>query len=529
MVLCMSLVAAIRANPYWRRIGAAFAAASLASSCAVGPNYHRPDAHIPANYAVQATRPVTAESKTASDGAAAVDYGSWWHAFHDKELESLIDRAIKANPDIQIALDHLQAARTFEIAIVGAALPDAEGSAGVGRGTGSDLTRGRAAQNLRSADTTSGLQHINVLAGFDSTWELDLFGKYRREILAAKADYRATVAQRNAVLVSVIADVARAYVDLRGFQMRAAVLHSAMGVLQESARIVNERYQRGITNELDVTLANRELAVLQSQVAPVDSQVSAAEYTIATLLGQYPEDLLAELQPAAMIPAAPAVAQTGLPVELLRRRPEILQAEQELAGATARIGVATANLFPQVGITAAIGYQRQGLGASPVVGQHIWSAGAGAVWPLLDFGALDAQVEIANLRTKALLVSYRRTIQDAVKDVDTTWNSYGAQQQRLGKLGDALVASQRAVTLASERYERGLTDFLNVVDAQRQEYDIEEQYTDAQVGTDEQFIALYRSLGGGWENYQNLPPAYFPKPAVVAEFLRVLNPGNPLK
>jgi outer membrane protein TolC len=133
------------------------------------------------------------------------------------------------------------------------------------------------------------------------------------------------------------------------------------------------------------------------------------------------------------------------------------------------------------------------------------------------------------LRTRALLVSYRRTIQDAVKDVDTTWNGYGAQQQRVGKLGDALVASQRAVTLANERYERGLTDFLNVVDAQRQEYDIEEQYTDAQVGADEQFIALYRGLGGGWENYQNLPPAYFPKPAVVAEFTRVLNPGDPLK
>jgi NodT family efflux transporter outer membrane factor (OMF) lipoprotein len=525
----MSRVATIRANPFWRRIGAAFAAVSLASSCAVGPNYHRPDAHVPANFAAQATTPVNAESKPEGDGSAAVDYASWWRAFHDSELESLIDRAIKANPDIQIALDHLQAARTFEIAIVGAALPDAEASAGVGRGTGSDLTRGRAAQNLRSADTTSGLQHINVLAGFDTTWELDLFGKYRREIQAARADYRATLAQRNAVLVSVIADVARAYVDLRGLQMRAAVLHSAMGVLQESARIANERYQRGITNELDVTLANRELAVLESQVAPVDSQVSAAEYTIATLLGQYPQELVAELQAAAMIPAAPGVAQTGLPVELLRRRPEIVQAEQELAGATARIGVATANLFPQIGITAAIGYQRQGLGSSPVVGQHIWSAGAGAVWPLLDFGALDAQVEIADLRTRALLVSYRRTIQDAVKDVDTTWNGYGAQQQRLGKLGDALVASQRAVTLAKERYERGLTDFLNVVDAQRQEYDIEEQYTDAQVGADEQFIALYRGLGGGWENYQDLPPAYFPKPAVVAEFTRVLNPGDPLK
>ena len=507
-----------------RRFGAALVSTFVVASCAVGPNYRRPDAHLPTQFAAQSTPPANARSE-AAEKKPAVDYATWWQAFHDAELESLVARAIKANPDIQIALDHLQAARTFEIAIVGTALPEAEASAGAGRGTGSDLTRGRAAQNLRAADTTTGLQHINVLAGFDATWELDIFGKYRREIQAARADYQATVAQRNAVLVSVIADVARAYVDLRGLQMRAAVLHRASEVLQESARIANERYQRGITNELDVTLANRELGVLQSQMAPVDSQVSAAEYTIATLLGQYPEDLVAELQLAAMVPPAPAVAQTGLPPELLRRRPDIVQAERELAGATARIGVATANLFPSVGITAAIGYQRQGLGSSPVIGKHIWTAGAGAVWPLLDFGALDAQVEIADLRTRALLVSYRRTIQDAVRDVDTSWNNYGAQQQRLSKLGDAMIASQRAVTLANERYERGLTDFLNVVDAQRQEYDIEEQYTDAQVGADEQFIALYRSLGGGWENFQDLPPPYFPKPAILAEFRRVLSPG----
>jgi NodT family efflux transporter outer membrane factor (OMF) lipoprotein len=518
-----------RATARWRHrrvrggLGAAGVATFLVASCAVGPDYHRPDPHVPAQFAVQSSTPANAGPAPAGEKADAVDYATWWHAFHDPELESLIDRAIKANPDIQIALDHLQAARTFEIAIVGKALPDAEASAGVGRGTGSDLTRGRAAQNLRSADTTSGLQHINVLAGFDTTWELDVFGKYRREIQAARADYQATVARRNAVLVSVIADVARAYVDLRGLQMRAAVLHRAADVLRESARIANERYQRGITNELDVTLANRELAVLQSQMAPVDSQVSAAEYTIATLLGQYPEDLVAELQPAAMVPSAPAVVQTGLPPQLLRRRADIVQAERELAGATARIGVATANLFPSIGITAAIGYQRQGLGSAPVLGKHIWSAGAGAVWPLLDFGALDAQVEIADLRTRALLVSYRRTIQDAVKEVDTSWSSYGAQQQRLGKLGDAMLASQRAVTLANERYERGLTDFLNVVDAQRQEYEIEGQYAEAQVSADEQFIALYRSLGGGWENYQDLPPPYFPKPAILAEFRRVLS------
>jgi NodT family efflux transporter outer membrane factor (OMF) lipoprotein len=331
------------------------------------------------------------------------------------------------------------------------------------------------------------------------------------------------------LVLTVIADVARAYIDLRGLQMRASVLGAAISSLRESRRIVGLRFDRGITNELDLTLANRELAILESQVKPVDAQISAAQYTIATLLGQYPEDLLTELATPTMIPAVPAAVSAGLPLDLLRRRPEISQAERELASASAQIGVATANLFPQIAISGSIGFQKQGLGTTPVIGQHIWSAGPSVIWPLLDFGSLDAQVEIADLHTQSLLVNYRRTIQNAVKEVDSTWSAFAAQQDRLEKLGSALTASQRAVSLANERYERGLTDFLNVVDAQRQEYDIEEQYTDAQVGAAEQFIALYRSLGGGWENYQSLPPVHVPLPAVVAAFRRVLNPADPVK
>jgi outer membrane protein TolC len=139
---------------------------------------------------------------------------------------------------------------------------------------------------------------------------------------------------------------------------------------------------------------------------------------------------------------------------------------------------------------------------------------------------LDAQVEVARLRTRAQLVNYKRTIQNAVKEVDTTWDDYSAQQDRLNRLGDALVASQRAVTLANERYTRGLTDFLNVVDAEREEYDIEEQYSDAQVAVAEEFVALYRSLGGGWENFQNLPPIHVPQPAIIAVFHRILARGG---
>jgi NodT family efflux transporter outer membrane factor (OMF) lipoprotein len=505
-------------------------AAAVVTGCAVGPNYHTPKVPLPDHYvavAGSATQPATTPGSTSQ--SSDIDFANWWRALHDPELESLVDRAVKANPDLQIALDRLQAARTYEGAVIGLALPDAQATAAAARGTGSDLARGRAAQPLVSADNSSGLQHINELAGFDSVWELDIFGKYRREMQAARYDAQASAAERNTVLVTVIADVVRAYVDLRGLQMRAAVLHSAIGVLQESLRIVTIRYQRGITNELDVTLATRELRTFESQVAPVKAQVNAAEYTIATLLGQYPEDLVQELTPPAMIPPVPAAVQSGLPLDLLRRRPEISQADRELGAATARIGVATADLFPQVGIVGAIGFQRQGLGQAPAVGQHIWSLGPAAVWPLLDFGALDAQVEIADLRTRALLVSYKSTIQNAVKEVDTTWAQYAAQQDRVQKLEDALVASQRAVTLANERYTRGLTDFLNVVDAEREEYDLEEEYTGAQVDAAEQFVALYRSLGGGWESYQALPPIHHPQPAVIAAFRRILAPDDPLK
>jgi NodT family efflux transporter outer membrane factor (OMF) lipoprotein len=489
--------------------------ATLLAGCAVGPNYHRPQLPLPDHYAAQPQ----------STGTSAVELASWWHALKDPELDSLIDRAITANPDIEIALDHLQEARTYEAGMLGLVLPDLEGSAAAARGTGSDLTRGRAPQSLVSADNTNGLKHINEIGGFDSVWELDVFGKYRREIQAARADTQALAAARDGVLVSIISDVARAYIDLRGAQMRVAALQATVQALQESQRIVHIRYQRGITNELDVTLADRELADTQAQLAPAQAQVSAGQYTLATLLGRFPEDLVAELTPPNMLPGTPELAPAGLPLQLLRQRPDIQQAERELAASSARIGVATADLFPDVAVTAAIGFQRQGLGTDPAVGQHIWSAGPAVLWPLLDFGTLDAQVDIADLRTRALLVGYRKTIQSAVGEVDTALSQYAAEQSRLTKLELAVTASQRAVTLAQERYERGLTDYLNVVDAQREGYDIQIEYIQAQTSADDQFVALYRSLGGGWQHYQQVPDIRRPQPAIIAAFRRLVHPS----
>jgi NodT family efflux transporter outer membrane factor (OMF) lipoprotein len=495
------------------------------AACAVGPNYRTPKPDGPPSFAAK----IGASSVASSTQPAGppLDMATWWRALNDAELDSLVDRAVKSNLDLEIALDRLQQARTYEAVVVGHALPDVDASAAAGRGTGSDLTKGRADSVLRSADNGSGLQRINTIAGFDSVWELDLFGKFRREFQAARADTQAARAARYGVLTAVVADVVRGYVDLRGLQVRAGILHKAADVLRESLRIVNIRYERGITNELDVALATRELATLEAQIAPVEAEVNAAQYALAVLVGDYPENLVQELAKPDLVPTMPSATAPGVPLDLLKRRPDILQAERELAAATARIGVATADLFPQVALVGSIGVQGQGWGTTPSVNQHIWSFGPGAQWPLLDFGALDAEVDIAQLAARASMVNYRKTILNAVQQVDTSLDGYQAQEIRMQQLSTAMEAGQRAVDLATSRYDRGLTDFLNVVDAERQFYELQEQYTDAQVAQGEQFVQLYKSLGGGWQNYQSVPPIRRPQPAIVAAFRRVLSSSAP--
>jgi len=495
------------------------------AGCAVGPNYHDPKIKVPEGFAAASK---TAASAPGPGSQPVVDLATWWRTLNDPQLDSLIERAIQSNPSIEIALARLQQARTFEVAITGVALPEVGASAGGGRGTGSNLARGRISPPLNAASNTAGLHQINYIAGFDAAWEIDLFGRYRRAIEAARYDTEAAAAARNAVLITVVADVARAYVDMRGLQMQLAVLRQNIRSAQTALDLAQARFDRGIINELDVTLARRQLASFQSQVAPLASQVSAAQYAIAVLLGQFPEDLPKELDKPGLVPQVPEKIDPGLPLDLVRRRPDIREAEWQLAGATARIGVATANLFPRVAITAGWGGQAQALG-NPTVNQTIWSFGGLATWPLLDFGTLDALVDVADLHTHELLVNYKKTVLNAVQEVDNAISGYSAQQDRLRNLGDALAASQRAVSLATQRYDRGLTDYLNVVDAERQEYDLAAQYASAQMSAGEQFVALYKGLGGGWEEYQTIPPIRKPQPAVIAAFRRVLAPEDPLK
>jgi NodT family efflux transporter outer membrane factor (OMF) lipoprotein len=314
---------------------------------------------------------------------------------------------------------------------------------------------------------------------------------------------------------------------MRGLQMRVAITREDVASARQFRDLVQQRYDRGLTNELDASLANRELARLQAEVAPLVAQIHAVQYNIAVLLGQYPDELSAELDKPGLIPALPAKVEPGLPLDLLKRRPDIQVAERQLAAATARIGVATADLFPRVALTAGVGTQSARIGNVP--GSHIWSVGPSVYWPLLDFGSLDALVSVADLKTHEQLVSYQSTVFAAVRDADSAIGNFAAEEERLQDLDVAMVASERAVSVASQRYDRGLTDFLNVVDAERQEYALENEYAASQQSAADAFVSLYRALGGGWEQYQNVPAIRRPLPAIMAIFRRLASSNDPQK
>jgi NodT family efflux transporter outer membrane factor (OMF) lipoprotein len=491
---------------------ACWGAAGL-SACSVGPDFKPPETGLPKNYlaGVNASKTVPA-----SELVASVNLTQWWRSFRDPQLVSLVERSIASNPDIAIALARLQQARAQQFVAIGASLPNGELSAGGAFGTGTDNTRARVGDTLHSAGNTTGFNHIDEAGGFDAAWELDIFGKLRREIEASHLDALAAAKARDAVLVSVIANVARAYIELRGFQAQTAVTRSNIESARRRLEFVQTRFNQGLTNELDVTLAQRQLATFEAGLGPLTGQLQSSRYVIAALLGQYPETLAKELRTDGPAPRFPARVPTGLPVSLLQRRADIQQAEFEVAAATARMGSAVADLFPRVAVTSAVGGQGGARAATGTPITFIGGIGPALYWPVVDFGTLDARIEVADYRAREALLRYKANVLGAVQEVDQAIAGYNAEQSRLSSLSRARSAALDAVKLSSERYERGLTDFLNVLDAERQRFEIEAQYVISQRVAGVQLVALYKALGGGWEHYQAVPPIRAPEPAIAA-------------
>jgi len=501
-----------------RRLMLAFGVAAVLCGCSVGPDYQPPEIELPTLFGTSSREIVSQE--TAPDPEIV----RWWQTLRDPELDRLIERAIACNPDLEIALTRVQAVRTQQIAVVSAALPSVEASGALAQGTGNDMTKGRATPALRSATNSTSLSKINELGGFDSVWEIDFWGKYRRLLEAVRDSAQALAELRNAVLITVIGDVAMNYTNLRGFQLRLQIARNAVKAAQKTAELAQARFDRGLTNELDVTLAKRELATLQAQIPLLVAAIADEESRLALLVGTFSPDVIPELRAYRGLPHVPSRVRPGAPADLLRRRPDIRESERQLAAATALIGVATANLFPTIALVGAAGLQggeeTSAAKKTPPL-TSIWSFGPGAYWPVFDFGRLDALINVQELAAHEALVNYKKTILAAVEEVDNAIKQYRAQQQRLRELRVALEQARRAVTLATERYERGITDFLNLLDAQRAEYAIEDQAAIAQEALIIQYIALYKALGGGWELYDALPPIKGTQPALAAAARRL--------
>jgi outer membrane protein TolC len=547
------------------------------SGCAVGPNYDPPAVAVPKAFGTASL------SLAVASAPVALDFVRWWQILHDPQLDWLIERAVAGNPDIEIALTRVQEARLQQNVVFGAMLPTVAGRGGIATGSAGDLMRSRAGLTLRAGDSTRGFGSISRMAGFDSSWELDLFGKLQRSLEAASDDAEKEVELRNTVLITVIADVARNYFDFRTLQMRLEMARKDVATMQRTADLAMTKFKRGpwsesepkqeskspkqesksskqesklsasgasddtarpgakeskqksksskqeskssTSNELNLTLAKSELATQLARLPELESEISAAESRLAMLLGTYEAEITGAIRGPSKFPALPEHLRPSAPVDMLRRRPDIRAVERELAAATARIGVATADLFPSVTLTSGFGGQGTTgrTTSTPLVHGPIWSVGPGVDWPVLDFGRLDALIDIQELRTHEVLVRYKKTIIAAVEEVDQAMRQYRLDLQRWKALSAALEAIRHAVVVTIERYDRGDSDFRAVLDAERRKFALEEQAATAAKDTVLRYVAFYKALGGGWEPFDELPPLPPVQPALVAGVGRLTN------
>jgi NodT family efflux transporter outer membrane factor (OMF) lipoprotein len=496
-------------------------AAILLAGCNAGPNYVRPKMQISQNFSTwPATRPATAPSArtvVATHAMPLIDLAHWWEALNDPELNSLLSRAVATNLDLQVAIDRLQQSRALLAQYTGESLPDLNLSGVGGQGTSSNISRGGLVDGpLAAAVNTSSLREVTQVLGVDTEFELDIFGNLRREIQALAADVVAADEVRNQVLVTLLGDVARTYIEVRTLQLRISIDEQAISIEHNAALVETQRYQNGITNELDSALADREVESTEATLPPLEAALMIAKRNLAVLLGTEPDALMPELNATARLPRPPAEIDSGLPIDLLRRRPDVRQAEAQLIAANARLGAATAYLYPRVFLTASGGFQSQGFGRLPVDFRGLWEAAPTVNWPLLDFGSVDANIQAQDQATRAQAANFKQVVLSAIEEVDNNLTSYDAQRRRLESLRGAVADAQRALTLATERYERGIIDYLNVLDAERSLYNLEDEQAVSEDQAVAGFVDVCQSLGGGWEGFAPPRPLKGPLPAIFA-------------
>ncbi|MDE2216187.1 MAG: efflux transporter outer membrane subunit [Planctomycetota bacterium] len=465
------------------RLLLSYGLALLLAGCTVGPNYIPPKASVPDNWSEQ-------QDKANNRSDAIVQ---WWKTFNDSKLDSLVAQAVKSNLDLRIAEARVREARAQRGVVSADLWPSIN--------TSTSYTRSRRSLGNSAIPSLAPVERNLYQVGFDAKWEIDLFGGKRRAVEAANADIGAAVEDQRDVMVTLLAEVARNYIEARGFQQRLKIARNNIQSQQETVTITKSQFNAGLISELDVTQAEALLATTQSQVPALESSLKQAIHRIGILLGQKPGTLLTELTKEASIPIAPTTAvPIGLPSDLLRHRPDVRRAERELAAATARIGVATADLFPKFSLTGNFGLQSENTNTLMKTGtSRFWSMGPTVSWPIFDAGRIRANIHVQNERQEQALLKYEKAVLTSLEDVENALVAYAMEQVRRHNLAEAVSANRRAVELANELFTKGLANFLNVLDAERSLYKSEDDLVQSDRTVSLNLVILYKALGGGWE------------------------------
>jgi NodT family efflux transporter outer membrane factor (OMF) lipoprotein len=373
-------------------------------------------------------------------------------------------------------------------------------------------------QRFHTAGVTPDNQVKNLFqTGFDAVWELDVFGGLRRNVESAGANVQAAIEGIRDAQVSLVAEVALNYIQLRGFQQEIVVARKNLEAQQHTAEITRKLWKVGFNSGLDVANADANVATTESQIPVFETEAQQAIYALSVLLARPPADLLEKLSPTANLPSVPAQVPVGLPSDLLRRRPDIHEAEAQLHAATAQIGVAVAELFPQFSLTGSVNWQSNLLRTWWTEASRSFGIGPSVSWQIFQGGAIVSNVRVQKALRDQAFITYQKTVLAAFQDVENALIAFAKEQQHRKALNEAVIANRKAVDLSLQLYTAGQIDFLNVLTAQRSLYTSEDALVQSESSIATDLIALYKALGGGWESIPSYVGSINPAPANAAE------------
>src|SRR6202167_1760755 len=476
--------------------------------CMVGPDYRPPAMKLPTHWDgndQQIKQVENQENKT--------DLATWWQSFDDPILNQLVAQALSSNLDEKMALARVREERAYVVISRAGLLPSID--------TSGSYTRQR-----YSANTPFGFfpqllpRDENIYeAGFDASWELDVFGGIRRGVEASKAELAASIENERDVRVTLLAEAARDYVEVRALERRIQIAKENLRDQNDSLRLAQARFEQGFAPELDVFQARSLLETTQAQVPELESELAQTVHQIGVLLGREPDALQAQLSDMTPIPgiadpdAIAVQIPAGLPSDLLRRRPDIRAAEREIAAATARVGVAVADLYPKFSITGTAGLESISTGDFFFGTSRMWQVGPSMTWPIFEGGRIRANIEVRNAQEEQALLSYRKTVLNALADVEDALVAYAKERTR----HQALAASAEDFTppdiLALDRYEEGYDTYLDVLEAQRSLYAAQDSLAQSDQQIIDDLIAIYKALGGGWQTDPQIGSVFEPTPS----------------